>query len=91
MSSCVGVSRPRPRTPVFVVSQCRASAELTPASGLPSSDVMSSLVTGARPGLSLFYKTIDLITPGFVALKRAVKIRSPIVCDNLKKLFLQID
>ena len=39
-------------------------------------------------GFSLFYKTIDLITLGFVALKRIVKIRTPIVCDNLKKMLV---
>ena len=49
---------------------------------------MPSLVSHSDPGLgfSLFYKTIDLITSGFVALKRTVKIRTPIVCDILNKV-----
>ena len=48
--------------------------------------VSSSCVCDPGSGFSLFYKTIDLITLGFVALKRTVKIRTPIVGDNLKKM-----
>ena len=85
---------PRPRTQ-FVVSQCRASGGDT--SDIYSvhyggwhqmSLVSSSCVCDPGSGFSLFYKTIDLITLGFVALKRIVKIRTPIVCDNLKKMLV---
>ena len=66
----------------FVVSQWR-EAGLTRGQGPEAaSDVSVITVSWPGPGFSLFYKTIDPITSGFVALKRAVKIRTSFVCDN---------
>ena len=85
---------PRPRTQ-FVVSQCRASgcdtSDIYSVHWRLASDVTCVIIVclcDPGSGFSLFYKTIDLITLGFVALKRIVKIRTPIVGDNLKKMLI---